>query len=81
MELLIQNNGRVRCLYSEILDLHQLGSLSIQRGSYVEPTADGRWTANLSPVNGPLLGPFAKRTTALAVEERWLLDHWLIPCE
>ncbi len=79
MELLIQTGGRVRCIYGESLDIHQLGRVSIQRGSHVEPTAECQWTADLAPVNGPKLGPFLTRTQALAAEERWLLEHWLTP--
>jgi hypothetical protein len=54
-----------------------LGRLSIARGSHVEPTADGRWTADLSPAGGPLLGPFERRSQALAAEVAWLETHWL----
>ncbi len=77
MELLIAPTGGIRCVYSEELNLPELGRLSIQRGSHVEPTTDGQWTADLSPVNGPLLGPFTTRTAALKAEEAWLLEHWL----
>ena len=79
MDLLINALGDVRCIYGEILDLQQLGQLSISRGSHVEPTADGQWTADLAPVQGPLLGPFSQRTGALAAELEWLNTHWLIP--
>ena len=58
MQLLIKPDGDVRCLYDETLDLQGLGRLHIERGSHVEPDADGLWTADLSPVAGPLLGPF-----------------------
>ena len=58
MELLIQPDGGVRCLYGEEIELQHLGRLTIARGSHVEPTANGQWTADLAPVNGPLLGPF-----------------------
>jgi hypothetical protein len=77
MQLCITPEGVVRCLYSEALDLHAFGKLSIQRGSRVEPTADGRWTADLAPVGGPVLGPFLKRSTALEAEAAWLHAHWL----
>ena len=77
MELLITSGGGVRCVYSEEVHLHELGRLSIQRGSHVEPTSDGQWTGDLSPVNGPVLGPFATRTAALSAEEAWLLENWL----
>ena len=78
MELLIRPTGDVRCLYDETVDLTALGRLNIQRGSHVEPTAAGHWTADLSPVNGPTLGPFARRTDALKAEHDWLVQHWLL---
>ncbi|MES2789243.1 MAG: hypothetical protein V4719_06445 [Planctomycetota bacterium] len=81
MELLIERSGGVRCVYGEDIDLRQLGRLSIQRGSHVEPTADGQWTADLSPVNGPQLGPFSTRTEALSAEVAWLQEHWLESAE
>ena len=79
MELLVTPTGSIRCVYGEELNLHQLGRLSIQRGSHVEPTSEGQWTADLSPVNGPVLGPFSSRAEALAAEQTWLLEHWLVP--
>jgi len=81
MQLVVTPDGAVRCLYSEELNLHALGTLTIVRGSHVEPTANGRWTADLSPVSGPLLGPFDSRSQALAAESRWLEEHWLIPAQ
>ena len=77
MQLVIHVDGRIRCLYDESLALDQLGQLQIQRGSHVEPDATGQWQADLSPVGGPLLGPFARRSQALAAERQWLETHWL----
>lgn len=77
MELLITPDGTVRCLYDETFPLTCLGRLSIRRGSHVEPTADGTWTADLAPVGGPLLGPFPTRSEALVAERVWLNTHWL----
>jgi hypothetical protein len=77
MQLVIQPGGTVHCLYGEELDLPQLGSLAIARGSHVEPDASGRWTADLSPVHGPVLGPFPSRSDALTAERQWLETHWL----
>ena len=77
MQLMIRPDGTVHCLYGEELDLHELGSLAIARGSHVEPDATGQWTADLSPVNGPRLGPFSSRGDALAAERQWLETHWL----
>jgi hypothetical protein len=79
MELLIQADGHARCLYGEELDLAALGRLEIRRGSFVEPTTDGQWTADLAPVGGPELGPFASRSAALDAEREWLSTHWLCP--
>ncbi len=66
----------MRALYSEAIDLAALGPPRIQRAGRVEPTADGRWTADLSPVAGPVLGPFARRGEALAAELAWLGARW-----
>ena len=66
-------------MYSEAIPLDQLGRLEIQRGSHVEPTSNGQWTADMSPVNGPILGPFELRSAALQAERDWLHQHWLQP--
>jgi hypothetical protein len=79
MDLLIEPSGTVRCVFGEEIDLGQLGQLSIRRGSHVEPTSDGQWTADLAPVQGPLLGPFPTRTAALDAEVTWLQENWLRP--
>ncbi|MCH7725882.1 MAG: hypothetical protein IH991_05290 [Planctomycetes bacterium] len=77
MRLVIKPDGSVRCLYDEAVDLSSLGSLTIQRGSHVEPDATGRWLANLAPVDGPVLGPFNRRSEALSAEREWLEQNWL----
>ena len=77
MQLVIDPVGCVRCLYDEALPLGDLGRLTIVRGSHVEPTAVGHWTADLSPVGGPLLGSFESRTAALDAEREWLEQNWL----
>lgn len=78
MELVISCIGEVRCIYSDSIPLSHLGKLSISRASHVEPDSIGRWRADLSPVGGPLLGPFVKRTDALAAEVEWLRSNWLL---
>lgn len=75
--LQIAPGGRIRTIYHEAVPLHELGRLQIRRGSHVEPTDAGLWTADLSPVGGPLLGPFPRRSEALAAEFAWLQQHWL----
>ncbi len=77
MQLVIQPAGTVRCIYDETIDLATLGALSISRGSHVEPDKSGQWQADLSPVDGPKLGPFTTRSAALAAERAWLEEHWI----
>ena len=77
MQLVIQLDGSIRCLYDESLALEQIGQLQIQRASHVEPDLARQWHADLSPVGGPMLGPFAHRSQALAAEQEWLEANWL----
>ena len=78
MNLLILPDGTIRAVYAEDLDLKNLGSLVIRRASHVEPDAQGRWLADLSPICGPVLGPFNRRSEALATELDWLEANWLL---
>ena len=78
MQLVVQPNGVIRCLYDESIDLSAIGQLSIRRASHVEPDANGQWLADLSPSEGPILGPFPRRSDALAAESKWILAHGLI---
>lgn len=77
MQLVIDRYGRTRSIYDEAIALDRLGSLRIRRASHVEPDETGAWYADLAPVAGPRLGPFSKRSTALAAETAWLEAHWL----
>lgn len=75
MHLLIEPDGTVRCLYSETIDLHKLGTATIRRASHVEPDEFGNWWADLAPVVGPKLGPFSRRSDALQAEQAWIETH------
>jgi hypothetical protein len=77
MQLVIDRRGTVRGVYAEAIDLSQFGDLTIRRASHVEPDGSGRWCADLAPVDGPILGPFGRRSQALAAESKWLEDHWI----
>jgi hypothetical protein len=77
MQLVIDAQGQVHAVYDEVLDLSVLGPLAIRRASQVEPDASGQWWADLTPVAGPVLGPFPQRSLALAAERAWLEQHWL----
>ena len=77
MELIIDPTGDTRCVYDEQINLASLGNLNIRRASHVEPNDQGEWMADMSPVDGPTLGPFSSRSIALEAEQRWLSQHWL----
>ncbi len=76
MDLHINSAGAIRYVYTETVDLAQVGRMSIARGSHVEPDEQGRWHADLAPVSGPRLGPYRFRSEAIAAELAWLRKHW-----
>ncbi len=75
MKILFHADGTAITVYTEAIDLSELGQLSIHRASHVEPDENGTWEADLSPVGGPLLGPYATRSLALSEEQAWLDAH------
>lgn len=76
MEIEIRVSGNeIRFIYSDDLRcMMSLGESVIKRASHVEPCENG-WIADMSPVNGPKLGPFVSRKEALANEVSWLLEN------
>ena len=78
MQLIIDPRGMVRCVYAETIDLASIGRLTISRGSRVEPDEEGRWFADLAPMEGPKCGPFPRRSDALTAEAEWLETNWLL---
>jgi hypothetical protein len=78
MRLRIDAHGQVVCVYGETIDLAVFGEPAIRRASHVEPDEQGRWWADLGPVNGPRLGPYRLRSLALQAEADWL-DDYLFP--
>ncbi len=77
MDLVVLPDGTIRAVYAEEIDLGVLGRAMIMRASHVEPDEQGRWIADLTPVAGPVLGPFRQRSQALAAERAWLEANWL----
>ena len=67
---------RMTFIYSDDLaPLLDEGSATVTRVSHVEPShQNGRhgWTADMTPVDGPVLGPFWTRAEALDAEHVWL---------
>jgi len=71
--IFVKPDGTVEFIYDDGLrSLLELGQATITRASHVEPTPDGRWTADLAPRGGPVLGPFTLRQHALDAEREWL---------
>ena len=53
MQMMIQPDGTIRCVYGDELDLLTLGLTDITRASHVEPLPSGDWLVDLAPVGGP----------------------------
>ena len=72
--LVIDESGGIRFIHSdELIPLRDaLGKGVTKRASNVEPDSNGEWSADLSPVNGPVIGPFTTRQEALDAEIAWL---------
>ena len=77
MILSIDTQGQVRGIYTDGFPWRELGKPLVQRASLVEPDLLGLWWADLSLSNGPKIGPFARRTDAIAAEIAWLEKHRL----
>ncbi len=71
-ELIIDPAGHLRGVYDERIDYASIGEVTIRRASHVEPAGGTTWTADLTPVGGPVLGPFAVRSEAITAEVAWL---------
>lgn len=78
MQLIIETSGNVRSLYDEAIDVRTLGAADVTRASHVELADNNHWMADLSPVGGPMLGPFQLRSDALRAEQAWLESNWLV---
>jgi hypothetical protein len=76
LRIVFRRDGQAAAIYDETLNLQAVGAITIRRASHVEPNTDGSWSADLSPVGGPVLGPFALRSQALQAEIDWLAA-WL----
>ena len=77
----IIKDGKVSFIYAdEMKPFLGLGQAEVRRASHVEPiTVNGevKWEADMSPVDGPVLGPYDTRAIALAKEVEWLNAHSL----
>jgi hypothetical protein len=75
MDIIISKTGQTRFIYNDaLLGLAEQGKTEVRRASHVEPCSGG-WKADMSPVDGPVLGPYVTRAEALGHEVDWLLQH------
>ena len=72
MQIVIKPTGVFIGIYSDSFDYSEFGKPQIRRASHVEPDTTGHWFADLSPVDGPTLGPFDKRNEAIDAELEFL---------
>ena len=74
MRIIIQPDGTMTYIYNDdMVALMDEGTSTTRRVSHVEPNSDGPgWTADMSPVAGPVLGPYRTRGEALSAEVEWL---------
>ncbi len=77
MNKIVISEGRARFIHDDDLAerMGQHGDVSIQRASHVEPTSNGKWTVDLTPVGGPRIGTFDRREMALECERLWLIRN------
>lgn len=72
-------DGRMRFIYTDALaPLLSEGDFTVTRASHVEPTTVNghvEWTADMSPVGGPVLTGFQTRQAALDAEVLWLREN------
>lgn len=72
MKIRVNPDGSLIAIYTEAINLSDIGQvIAIRRASHVEPVGT-QWQADMSPSGGPLLGPFNRRSEALAAEVAWL---------
>lgn len=74
----LDDEDNLQYIYDDELQfLEELGAAVTKRASHVEPTDNGRWTADMAPSGGSVLGPFNTRGEALSAETDWLREHLL----
>lgn len=85
-QVVVSADGRIRFIWDDQLaGLLELGAAEVRRASHVDPahcscgqtTSVLGWTADLWPVGGPVLGPFALHAEALAAERQWIKQNVL----
>lgn len=82
LTLFICPDGGLEFIYDDELAvaLRGIGKPVTQRASHVEPTEDGRWSVDVSPITRHLspfiIGCYDTRAEALSEEQKWVIA-WL----
>lgn len=80
VEIMIAPDGTIAFIHNDSVteQLRQVGDVSIKRASNVEPTENGQWNVDMTPVGGPERLPetFDRRSDALASEVQYLKEHF-----
>ena len=75
---LVIESGVIKAIHDDALtDMFPMGDVEIKRASHVEPEGC-RWTADMSPVGGPILRGFRTREAALEAERLYLGNNVLV---
>jgi hypothetical protein len=77
--IVVRPNGLIEFIYDDDLKgfIDQQSEKKLFRASHVEPDDKGNWWADLSPIDGPKLGPFNTRQAALNAEVEWIQKNYL----
>lgn len=75
MDIFIKPDGAVQALYTDDFDFETLGKREISKASYIEVDEQSQFWSDLSPVDGPRLGPFYKRSQAIKAEQDWIVQN------
>ncbi len=67
MRVVIEKDGTLRMIYTDSLDVRDMGESEIWRVGRVEPTEDSQWEVE---VTGKAIGRFSLREEALREEVR-----------
>ena len=71
--ILVSPSGKISMIYrDELGELLKQGNSETKRASFVEPSQNNTWEADLKSSNGPKLTGFNTRQEALDEEKQWL---------
>lgn len=76
VEIVVLPDGSLQMIHDDDVSaqVFDASEATVRRASHVEPECMA-WIADLSPVDGPLLGPFPTRREALEAEVAWLRER------